>query len=249
MSLADPDAARTGGLPPLLWAKEGARQALTGPAWAVGLALIGVGGLAQDVGHTWQLAALSTFLVWAGPAQVIFIGGLAAGAAPLAIATGVTLSGVRFLPMVVSILPLLRNRRTGILTQILAAHLVAVTVWAENMRRIHDVPRDARMSFFLGFGLACILVSTAATIFGFVMAARMPPAIGAGLLFLTPVYFVITLMRSAREAMDWLALLFGIALAPVMASFIGGGLDLMGTGLVGGGLAYAVRRLRQARAA
>ena len=105
------------------------------------------------------------------------------------------------------------------------------------------------MSFFLGFGFACILVSTGCTLLGFVLASKLHPALVAGLLFLTPGYFVITLMRSAREAMDWLAILLGVGLAPVMAALIGGGLDLMGTGLVVGGLAYAARRALRARKA
>lgn len=243
------DTLLTGGLPPLLWAKEGARQALTGPAWAVGLALVGVGGLAQEVGQSWVIAALSTLLVWAGPAQVIFLGSLAAGAAPLAIATAVSLSGVRFLPMVMSLLPQLRGKRTSFGAQLLAAHLIAVTVWTEGMRRVPDVPRDARMSFFLGFAITTVLVSTALTLAGYWFAARMPGPLVAGLLFLTPVYFVASLMRGAREAMDWLALFLGLALSPIMFRFIGGGLDLLGIGFVAGGGAYAVRRfLRRGQA-
>jgi hypothetical protein len=44
---------------------------------------------------------------------------------------------------------------------------------------------------------------------------------------------------------DWLALGFGLALAPVFA-VIGGALDLLWVGLIGGGAAYAVHRIRRA---
>ena len=62
------------------------RDALSLPAWIVGLRLVGVGSLARDVGYPVEVAVLSTVLVWAGPSQVIFFGSIAAGAAWSAIA-------------------------------------------------------------------------------------------------------------------------------------------------------------------
>lgn len=231
------------------WFLEGARQAVSGPAWLVGLSLTSVGGLAHDVGQSALIATLSTLIVWAGPAQLIYFASIGAGVAPLAIVTAIVLAGIRFVPMVVSILPIIRGPRTGLATQIAASHFIAVTVWVETMRRAPDVPRAARLPFFFGLGLACIGLAAALTLVGYAAARSLPPALAAMVLFISPIYFLVSLMRGAREAMDWIAVGLGLTLAPVMAQFVGGGLDLMATGLVAGLTAYAVRFVQRARRA
>ena len=226
---------------------RGAREAAMGPAWLVGLSLASVGALAHDVGMPAWLAALSTPLVWAGPGQLIFFASMGTKAAALAILTATTLAAVRFLPMVVSLLPRVRSARTGLWSQLLASHLIAVTVWVETMRRGPGLPVEARMPFMYGFGLSCVAIATGMTFAGYWLAGSLPGPVAAALLFISPIYFVVSLARGAREAMDWAALWLGLILAPVMQSFVGGGLDLLATGAVAGGLAYLVRRWRQGR--
>ena len=67
------------------------------------------------------------------------------------------------------------------------------------------------------------------------------------LLFLTPMSFLISTSRNARVLVDRLALIFGLALAPLLTYF-NVQLDLMWSGLVGGTLAYGIQRLREAAA-
>ncbi|CAA9333713.1 MAG: Na+/H+ antiporter NhaA type, partial [uncultured Microvirga sp.] len=62
-------------------ALRGFVDALSFPAWVLGLSLFAVGSLAREVGFPAGAAVLSTVIMWAGPAQVIFFGGLAAGTA------------------------------------------------------------------------------------------------------------------------------------------------------------------------
>ena len=57
--------------------------------------------------------------------------------------------------------------------------------------------------------------------------------------------FLISTARNARQMVDKLALVFGLALGPLLA-YLHVQLDLMWTGVVGGTLAYAVHRLREA---
>src|SRR5918993_571015 len=115
---------------------RGALDALTLPAWVVGLSLFAVGSLAGESGFPAGAAVLSTILIWAGPAQVIFFAGIAAGTALPAIALAVALSSIRLLPMTISILPLLRHQARGTWLQILVAHYVTVTVWVEAQRNL-----------------------------------------------------------------------------------------------------------------
>lgn len=229
----------------IVW--TGARDAAVGPAWLVGVSLASVGGLAHDLGLPAWMAAVSTPLVWAGPGQLIYFASLGAHVGALAILTATTLAAVRFLPMVVSLLPRLRGPRTGLLTQIVASHFIAVTVWVEMMRRAPAIPVERRMTYMFGFAFACIGVSTLTTLAGYLLADWAPGPVGAALLFVSPIYFTVSLARGAREAMDWAALALGLALAPAMQAWIGGGFDLLATGAVAGGAAYLLRKWRQGR--
>src|SRR6185503_17225949 len=73
---------------------------------------IGVAALAHDFGFSVWWVVASTCLVWAGPAQVILISSLGVGAAPLEVALAVCLSSARLLPLVMSLLPLIRGPET-----------------------------------------------------------------------------------------------------------------------------------------
>jgi predicted branched-subunit amino acid permease len=231
------------GLTPLEWAFEGLRQALTEPAFFVAIAMIGVGGLARGAGFPFGATVASTLLIWAGPAQVLFFGGIAAGTALPAIALSICLSSIRLMPMCLSVLPMLHTRRTRLPTLLAASHFVAVTVWVESLRRLPDIPRDARLAFFFGFATTCITTTAAFTGAGYFLLTALPAPFAAGLLFLTPVYFLSTIVRSARVATDWFALLFGLTFAPVSQVLIGGGFDLLALGLVGGTCAYVAGRV------
>ncbi len=227
---------------PWRFALEGVRQALTGPAYFVAVALVGVGGLAKAAGFPPGVAFLSTLLIWAGPAQVLFFGAIAAKTALPAVALSVSLSSIRFVPMVLSVLPMLKRRDTRLSTLMIASHFIAVTVWAESLRRLPDIPRAVRLPFFFGFSITCVLVTGFFTLAGYYLAAVLPKPLAVGVLFLTPVYFLSTLVRGARSSIDWFALVFGLALAPLTQKFVGGGFDLLALGVVGGAGAYFAAR-------
>jgi predicted branched-subunit amino acid permease len=95
---------------------------------------IGIGALAHDFGFSVWWALLSTILVWAGPAQVILISALGAGGSLIEVAIAVGLSSVRLLPMVVSMLPLLKGPGTRAWQLLLPAHFTAVSMWVEALR-------------------------------------------------------------------------------------------------------------------
>jgi predicted branched-subunit amino acid permease len=252
MSAPDASSAKSHDLSPAFvrrWFVEGVRQAMSGPAFFVAIAMIGVGGLAKVAGFPAGAAFLSTLTIWAGPAQVLFFGSVAAGVALPAIALSISLSSIRFLPMCLTVLPMLRTPRTRNLTMFIAAHFIAVTVWAESLRRLPEIERDARLPFFFGFAIACILNTAAFTTTGYYLTAALPTPLAIGVLFLTPVYFLSTLVRNARSPIDWLGMVFGLALSPLTQAFVGGGFDLLALGLGGGTLAYlAGRALERPRA-
>jgi predicted branched-subunit amino acid permease len=208
--------------------------------------MVGFGGLCRDIGFPLGAAVLSSVVVWALPAQVLVVGGYAAGNAAPVIALAVALSSIRLFPMTAAIMPYLRGHKTGIGLQFLAAHFIAVTAWIEGMRRLPGTPVDGRLPFFLGIGSLLILSAIVATFGGYYLAGTLPRSLAIGLLFLTPLSFLIQLSHNARDLVDRLALAFGLVLAPFLAE-IGGRLDLLWTGLIGGTAAWVVHRFVRTR--
>ncbi len=202
---------------------------------------IGFGGLCAGIGFPLGAAAFSTFLIAALPSQLLLVGGYVAGNGALVIALAVMLSAARLLPLVVSLLPYLRGRLS---VQLFAAHFAAVSVWAESRRHLPPLAPAARLPFYFGlvtvFNLGCV----AATFIGFMLAGQLPRALAIGLTFLTPISFLLALTRNARDRVDYLSLVFGLALAPLFAAY-GGQLDLLWTGLVGGAAAWLIHRGRK----
>jgi predicted branched-subunit amino acid permease len=232
---------------PRVWFWRGVRAGLGSIQGIVLFAgFVGFGGLIRDVGFPLGAAILSTLIVWALPAQVLIVGGFAAGTPTAVIALAVGLSSVRFFPMVASLLPMIRGK-SGLGTQLIASHYIAVTAWVESFRLMPAVPVSGRMPFFFGMSNVFIIGSCLGTIVGYYLAGTLPQALANGLIFLTPISFLLQLIRNSRDLIDWLALAFGLLLTPIFAQH-GGQLDLLWIGLIGGGIAYAIGRWRRARA-
>jgi predicted branched-subunit amino acid permease len=206
---------------------------------------ISIGALAHDVGFSLGWVMLSTALVWAGPAQVILITALGSGAAPVEVGLAVGLSGVRLLPMVVALLPFLKGPTTRTRELILPAHLTAVSMWVEALRLAPRLPPEARIPFANGIGLVLLSLSLVACFAGYSLASTLPRLVVAAMLFLTPMSFLVSVMRNSRALADRLAMVIGVVMAPLLA-LNDVGLDLLWTGLIGGSFAYAVHRLREA---
>ena len=206
---------------------------------------VGIGALTHDFGFGLGWALASTALVWAGPAQVILVSALGAGVAPIETALAVGVSSARLLPMVISLLPLIRRPQTPYRALVLPAHLTAVTMWIEALRLLPQVPREARIPFANGVGCGFMAAAQAGTLIGYYLATSLPPLLTAGLLFLTPISFLISTTRNCRLVSDWLALAFGLVLEPLMAAWQVG-LDLLWSGILAGSLAYGIHRLREA---
>ena len=205
---------------------------------------IGIGALAQGFGFSLDWMVLSTILVWAAPAQVILISTLPT-ASLIEVAVAVALSSIRFMPMVVAVLPMLRRPDTRLRHLLLPAHLTAISVWVEAMRLLPDVPREERIAFYNGMGTGLIASAIAASAVGFYMAGTLPPQFAAALLFLTPLSLLMSVSRNSRQLIDRVALGLGLVLGPVIAS-MKIGLDLLWTGIIAGTIAYIVHRLREA---
>jgi predicted branched-subunit amino acid permease len=208
---------------------------------------IGIGALAHDFGLASWWLALSSILVWAAPAQVILISAIGAGASLFEVALAVTLSAIRLFPMVVALLPLLRGKGTRLRDLLLPTHFTSVSMWVESLRLLPAIPQQWRIAFCNGLSVGYMGTAVVFGFVGYYLAAGLPPLLAGTLLFLTPMSFLISTARNAHMMVDRLALVLGLALGPVLTA-MQVQLDLLWTGVVGGTLAYAVHRLREAAA-
>jgi predicted branched-subunit amino acid permease len=204
---------------------------------------LGIGALAHDFGFSVVWMILCTVLIWAAPAQIILISTLGT-AALLEVAIAVTLSSVRFLPMVAALLPTLRAEGTRQRDLLLPMHLTAISVWVEGIRLVGQRPRGERVAYYNGLGLGLMLAATVASAAGFLLAASLPPLLAAALLFFTPMAVLMVSARNSRTLLDGLAFGLGLAVWPAIAS-LKLGLELMWTGLIAGTIAYVVHRIRE----
>jgi len=225
----------------------GSRTAATSVfAFVITFTYIGYGALAHDYGFSVGWAALSTALLWAGPAQVILVTGLGAGTTLIEVAVAVSLSSVRLLPIVVALLPMVKRGDSRPWQLIVPAHFMAVSVWVEAMRHAPSLPREHRVAFCNGVGLTLMIIGTAATAVGYYLQSTLPAMFGAAAMFITPISFLTSTARNARLLLEKAALGFGLVIGPVLA-FSQVEFDLLWTGIIGGTLGYGLHRLRRRR--
>jgi predicted branched-subunit amino acid permease len=207
---------------------------------------VGIGALAHDLNFSLPWALGTTLLVWAAPNQVILISALGAGMAPLAAAVAVSLSGVRLLPMVVSLLPLIKTPGVRTRSLIVPAHFTAISVWVEGLRLLPGVERARRIAFYNGLGVGLLASASAGTAAGFYLAGALPVLFAAALLFLTPASFLVSVWASSRHPVDRLALALGLPVGGALA-LADVAFDLVWTGIIAGTLAWLVARIRTRR--
>jgi predicted branched-subunit amino acid permease len=225
------------------WFLRGAAKAVSVPGLILCTAHIGFAGLAQEAGITMTQAMFMVLVIWALPGMVVLVGAVLSGAGLLAVAFAVALSSVRLTPMVVALVPELRGPRTRRITLYLLAHFIAVTSWVIAMETLRNVPRELRTSFYFGVGSTLVWINMAVVAIVYMVARDLPPVVNAGLFLLTPMYFLTSLWGSARERTSHVAMVLGLVLGPLLHQ-LAPGFELVGAGLVGGGLAYAVHLVR-----
>lgn len=226
------------------WFLRGYARIFSVPALLLMSSFVGFAGLAIESGITVWQAMFMTVTIWALPAKVVLIGAVSAGATLPAVALAVGLSSVRLMPMVVALLPELKGPKTGSLTLMALCHFVAVTAWVMAMEELRHMPRDLRTSYFAGIGTALVLTNTLVVAAVFLLSASFPPVVFATLFMLTPMYFLTSLWRSARERAGQAAMVLGIVLFPLF-HHVAPGYDLLATGILGGLAAFGIHRMQR----
>jgi predicted branched-subunit amino acid permease len=209
------------------------------PALILAATGAGFGALAHDAGIAFGPTAFVSVILYATPAQVVLVDQLARGASLLGGAFAVSLTAIRLLPMMVSLMPYLRGPAVPRWQYVLAAHFIAITGWTEAFRRLPLLPVHLRMPHFLGLGTALMLVLLLGTMIGYALAGVVPVLLTAALLFMTPLYFFMSLTLNAKTLTDQAAMAFGCAIGPIFV-VAAPGFDLLLSGLVGGTIAFLI---------
>ena len=221
---------------------QGMRGIFSLPALILMTSFVGFSAFAVESGVSRGEAVFMTLSVWALPAKVILVGSMVSGAGLLACFLAVTLSSIRMMPMVASLIPDLRTEKTPTWLLLLISHFVAITAWVFATQNYVNVPREYRVVWFAGFGSTLTIVNTLLVAICYSIVASFPPAIAGALFFLTPVYFIGSIWVSSRVPVTKVAFLIGIIAGPLMAVLVPE-FDILIAGIGGGTLAYLIDRL------
>ncbi len=220
------------------------REAPLAPASVLGLSFVGFGVLCHGTHFGLAPALYTTIFIFALPAQVILVDQIARHVPFWTVALAVAFTGVRLLPMTVTLLPHLRAGRRPRWLDYFASHFIAVTMWIVSMRSIPFLPPAIRLPYYFGLAFILVGVSFAGTIAGYLIADSLPRTVAAGLIFLTPIYFLLGLTGNARRAADFAPVLLGVCSAPVFMKLVPS-FDLVATGLVAGTASFLLFRRRR----
>ncbi len=222
------------------WFKQGVRGILHLPVLMLTLSLVGFAALAHDADISLSQTIFIQVTVWALPSMLVLVDGMTSNTPITVVILGVALAAVRFMPMIMAILPEMRNPKTPTWVLMVICHFMAITAWVFAFARFDKVPRENRLAFFFGFSLTLCIFSTIIMALAYQVSTNFPPVFLVGLAFIIPVYFSTMLWKSARINADRLALIFGVILAPIFYYFAPS-IDLVLVGLIGGTAAFFLR--------
>jgi len=218
---------------------SGIRDATGAPAMVLFAGMVGFGAMGKTNGFDLWFTTSTSFFMFALPGQVVLLEMAITGSSVLAIALAVTLTSTRFITMTVTLFPQFhqRDRNRSLYASV---HLLAMTAWAISMREFHGIETRHRLSYFVGLGLLCWLISVPGTILGYYLAGMVPAPITLALVFINPLFFLLTLTE-VKPWINRIALLLGSILGPIFF-MIERDTSLLTSGLIAGTIAYLIDR-------
>ncbi len=228
--------------------RTGVREALGVPGAVLAASYLGFGALAYSSGVPVWIVIVSTITVWALPGQLVMVDMWQIGAPLIAILLAVMLTNARFLPMTVTLMPVIRHRAHRAWVYYAVAQCVAMSSWVICMRRGPEMPEEERVAFLCGLAFGFIAVGVCAGSVGYYIAESIPAVLQIGMVFLAPVYFVVFLIVEIRSRLTAIALACGGIAGPLFY-LVTPQWSVLLAGFIGGTLAFAIHKsLERARA-
>lgn len=108
-----------------------------------------------------------------------------------------------------------------------------------------NVPEPLRLAYYFGIGVSVSTGTVVGSAIGYLMTGALPAWLIAALLFMTPLYFLLSLVETSRVLQDRISLVLAAFAGPLIFLWLPS-LDLLLTGLGAGTLGWAIgRRWRQ----
>ena len=216
--------------------KKATTDALGFPCIMLLASMTGFGSLARESGFSLGMALATTAGIWGLPGQVALAELHVAGVGALFAILASSLANARFMPMAVSIVPLMRDgvRNYGWMYSVI--QLMSINSWTAGQNAFPEIRSDLRVRYFVLFAIFCMAAGLIGTAIGYFGLGAMPPSAALGLIFLNPLFFAV-LVSSTRVKPAIIAILIGIPLGPIF-HMISPEWGLLATGVVGGTLAW-----------
>ena len=219
--------------------RQGVNDALKAPVLILIAGMIGFGAAGKNYDIDIFFTTLTTFFIFALPGQLVLLEMVASGASLISIALAVTLTSTRFITMTVTLFPQFdkadQNKKLYVWV-----HLLAMTVWSVSMREFKSMAPGHRISYFVGFGLPCWLLSIPATAIGYTLAGYVPGPLSVGMIFINPLFFLLT-FTDVKLTSNRVAIILGCILGPFLY-VMDPDSSLLVSGILGGSIAYGVNR-------
>ena len=216
---------------------KGVKDAFGAPAAILFAGMLGFGAMGQANGLDIWLTSATSFFMFALPGQVVLVEMLVLSASGVTIAIAVTLTATRFFTMCLTLFPQFPEKQRSSFYY-LVVHFVAMTAWAVSMRDFPKMKPEDRLSYFTGFAFVCWAVSTPATVLGYMVAGQVPSYIYLGLVFINPLFFLLT-FTEVKPRGNRIAILLGAPLG-LLSYLWFPDYSLLIAGLFGGTIAYMV---------
>jgi predicted branched-subunit amino acid permease len=218
---------------------SGVRDGRGAPAMVLFAGMVGFGAMGRTNGFDLWFTTATSFLMFALPGQIVMLEMILLGASSLTIALATSLTATRFVTMTATLFPMLHERDRN--KQLYAkVHLLAMTAWAVSLKEFQTIEPKHRLSYFVGLGILCWLISVPGTIVGFLIAGSVPMPITLGLIFINPLFFLLT-FTEIKVSGYRLAILLGSIAGPIFY-LMDRDTSLLTAGLIGGTLAYWIDR-------
>jgi len=201
--------------------------------------MVGFGAMGRTHGFDAWMTGLTSLLMFALPGQVVMLEMFISGSSLLAIGFAVTLTSTRFVTMVVTLFPQFHRRDRNPLLYVWV-HMLAMTAWAVSMREFPRMSPQHRLNYFIGLALPCWLISPLGTVLGYFVAGWVPTAVTLGLVFINPLFFLLT-FTDVKPWANRIAIGLGCLLGPLFFVWDADS-SLLVTGLVAGTAAYVIDR-------
>ena len=210
---------------------------LRSPALPLGCSFIALGALLKDAGFNFQQSALSSFLTYALPGQLVMAESFIVGASLINIFLAVWLVNARLYPMTVSLVPLLKHKDQPRWKYYLSCHFLAVSSWLIMKEKYKSIANKYRIDFWIGIGTGTISTAVITTLLGYSVADYLNEDMLIGLAIVNPVYFFCMIIGAMSDTKIAIASIVGAVLGPIIY-LISPEWSILYAGIIGGSLSF-----------